>query len=299
MKYNKFLCSIIIPTYNRSDLISLTLDSITKQDVDKRLIEVIVVDDGSSDDTRAVVKSFEEKLTVRYFFQEDKGYRVATARNIGIRAAQGEICVLIDSGIILGSCCISEHLDSHQVHQATAVIGYVYGFSNDVANAYSLRKFIDRLDTDEVIDYFKSTRTHLDLRENYYERYNDNLPALPAPWVFFWTSNVSIRRRDLIDIGFFDPQYNTNWGMEDVDLGYRLHLNNVKIRLNRNADSIHFPHDKDKEENMRQHEINLSYFVDKHKTADAELFMEARLELNEVLLQEKMVVLENCRVQSE
>ena len=77
--------SVIIPTYNRSTLLKKTLDSLSIQSLNNDQYEVIVVDDGSSDNTAVIVDSFKTKLNISYYFQEDRGFRVAKARNIGIK----------------------------------------------------------------------------------------------------------------------------------------------------------------------------------------------------------------------
>ncbi|MBY0445348.1 MAG: glycosyltransferase, partial [Burkholderiales bacterium] len=75
--------SIVIPTYNRADLLRYTLESLVLQTLDKQLFEVIVVDDGGSDNSEEVVRAFAEQLNIKYFWQEDKGFRAGKARNIG------------------------------------------------------------------------------------------------------------------------------------------------------------------------------------------------------------------------
>ena len=83
--------SVVIPTFNRAHLVRESIDSVLNQTY--RDIEVIVVDDGSSDDTARVVNSYGEP--VRYLFQENKGQ--GAARNTGIRAAKGEYVAFLDS----------------------------------------------------------------------------------------------------------------------------------------------------------------------------------------------------------
>jgi glycosyltransferase involved in cell wall biosynthesis len=86
--------SIIIPTYNYGRFIEDALDSVFNQDVPADRLEVIVVDDGSTDKTKEVVKKrFGRRLT--YIYQDNRG--VPAARNTGISAARGEIITFLDA----------------------------------------------------------------------------------------------------------------------------------------------------------------------------------------------------------
>src|SRR6185369_15546211 len=105
----KYAVSVIVPTYNRSKLVSYTLLSLLKQNISKSRYEVIVADDGSTDNTRQVVKKFEGLMNVKYVYQEDLGYRPGSARNLGIRAAEGRICVMLDAGVLVNVDCLRQH----------------------------------------------------------------------------------------------------------------------------------------------------------------------------------------------
>ena len=87
--------SVVIPTYNREKLLKRALQSVTRQ----RLAcdEIIVVDDGSTDNTEKLVKAFADSssIAVSYLYQQNKG--PAAARNLGIRAAQYDILAFLDS----------------------------------------------------------------------------------------------------------------------------------------------------------------------------------------------------------
>ena len=86
--------SIIIPTYNRADLLPRTIGSVLNQTF--RNFELIVVDDGSTDNTREVVKKFEEKdLRVKYIWQENSG-GPAKPKNTGIKVAKGKFIAFLD-----------------------------------------------------------------------------------------------------------------------------------------------------------------------------------------------------------
>lgn len=85
------LVSVVIPTHNRARTIGSAIDSALSQTYQK--LEVVVADDGSSDDTRAIVTSYGDRLT--YVYQPNAG--VSAARNLGLRAARGEFVALLDS----------------------------------------------------------------------------------------------------------------------------------------------------------------------------------------------------------
>ena len=83
--------SVVIPTYNRAELLKLMIQSILAQTL--RPLEIIIVDDGSTDHTAEVCASFAP--TVRYIRQGNAG--VSAARNTGIRAAEGDWIAFCDS----------------------------------------------------------------------------------------------------------------------------------------------------------------------------------------------------------
>lgn len=85
------LVSVVIPTYNRAYIVGAAIASVLRQSY--RPVEVVVIDDGSTDDTAAVVSRYGPE--VRYFRQKNAG--VSAARNHGLREALGEFVALLDS----------------------------------------------------------------------------------------------------------------------------------------------------------------------------------------------------------
>lgn len=102
--------SIIISTYNRPDALEVCLDSIRK--LNTLPTEVIVGDDGSTEETREVVERFQKKFPVplKYIWQEDKGFRLAKIRNKCVAIAEGEYIIQIDGDIFLHPDFVSDHL---------------------------------------------------------------------------------------------------------------------------------------------------------------------------------------------
>ncbi|HMF30539.1 MAG TPA: glycosyltransferase [Candidatus Lokiarchaeia archaeon] len=87
------LVSVIIPTYNRAQLITETLNSVLQQTYQN--LEIIVVDDGSNDNTEEIVKSINDSR-IAYYWQENSGLP-ASARNLGISHADGDFIAFLDS----------------------------------------------------------------------------------------------------------------------------------------------------------------------------------------------------------
>lgn len=85
------LVSVVIPTYNRAALVCEAVDSVLQQTY--RNIEIIVIDDGSTDDTAASIQRYGDR--VRYSRRPNAG--VNAARNLGIKQARGEFLALLDS----------------------------------------------------------------------------------------------------------------------------------------------------------------------------------------------------------
>jgi glycosyltransferase involved in cell wall biosynthesis len=259
-------CSVVIPTYNRAGLLRRTLDSLTAQTLPRSDFEVLVVDDGSSDATAELVEGYRDRLNLRYFFQPDEGWRVAQARNLGIAHAAGEVCVFVDSGVLLHSGCLQAHLDTHQQADGpVAVCGYVYGYACSEAEGELMTQALDFDDPDAAIKLLHDTGRWPDIRESLYVRLADNLDQLPAPWILYWTCNVSAPTDRLSALGGFDEQFRS-WGGEDIDLGYRLHLDGVRFLLNRSASSIHYPHGANFAANMDRARANHRYMVGKYGT---------------------------------
>lgn len=91
MSINDVLVSVVIPTYNRAGTILNAIDSVLAQTY--KSIEIIVVDDGSTDNTNEILSQYGDKI--KYIYKINGG--VSSARNAGIKEAKGEYIALFDS----------------------------------------------------------------------------------------------------------------------------------------------------------------------------------------------------------
>lgn len=265
------LCSVVVPTYQRADLLRHTLESLARQTLPADGFEVVVADDGSTDRTAEVVARYRGRMTLRYHHQADEGYRVAAARNLGIADARGEITVLVDAGVLLASDALAVHLRAHAARPGpSAVVGYVHCFNEDNEDARQIEAESDYADADATIGRFAAAGRWLDLREEFYAAAGDDFGDLPAPWLFWWTCHASAPTALIREVGGFDEAYRS-WGAEDVDLAYRLHRAGARVVLAREARSMHCPHPKSYEDNMASAARNYAYFARKYDTPIAHL----------------------------
>lgn len=290
MMTDSLKCSVIIPTYNRAGLLRCTLDSLVRQTLPADRFEVLVVDDGSSDRTADMVKEYQGVLNLRYFFQEDEGWRVAKARNVGIANARADVCVFLDSGVAAHSGCLAAHVESHvSTPERVAVIGYVYCFDVDNEDARLINEVIDADAPDATIEMLRESGQWPDIRELFYDKYTDDFhDRVPAPWLTYWTCNVSANTAQLRAIGMFDEAFRS-WGGEDTDLAYRLFLDGARFVLNRQAAAIHVPHDKSFANNMHDAAANVRYMAAKYGTPVIQLLTEEPaipfFEMNDVIVE--------------
>jgi len=88
---NRPLVSVIIPTYNRASWLKGAIDSVLEQTFTN--FELLIIDDGSTDDTREIIANY--GVQVKYFYQPNKG--PSAARNSGIKKARADLITFLDS----------------------------------------------------------------------------------------------------------------------------------------------------------------------------------------------------------
>jgi GT2 family glycosyltransferase/peptidoglycan/xylan/chitin deacetylase (PgdA/CDA1 family) len=116
--------SVVIPTFQRRELLARTLTTVFRQDLPVDQYEVVVVVDGSTDGTLEMLHRLRPpcRLTVRE--QENRG--PAAARNAGLAAAKGEFVLFVDDDILCDRSLLRQHLAGHDEDGAVLVFGPVY-----------------------------------------------------------------------------------------------------------------------------------------------------------------------------
>ncbi|MBC8953945.1 glycosyltransferase [Xenorhabdus sp. PB62.4] len=259
---SKYNASVLIITRNKPERLDITLKSLSNQYVNYFSFEVIIIDDGSDIDLKNIIEKYYYYLNIEYIKIKHQG--ISVARNIGINAASGEIIIFTDDDVILNPTFVSAHVFEHLKEKNLAVVGDRYNVycSNLMHNSFksSLAKALHG-DMNELL---KKTRRDfygkitLKLFDVEYQNYHH------ARWICFVARNVSVRKNDLVRVGNFDEKF-TGWGVEDIELGYRLHLYGICYKYRKDAIVYHLEHPVG---NNRVRDINknFDYFMKKHTT---------------------------------
>lgn len=112
----KYRISVIVPIYNVEEYIEGCLESLVKQTIDKKDLEVLLINDGSPDNSEAICKRFCEKYSFfKYFSKENEG--LSKTRNFGISHAQGKYFVFLDPDDALADSSLKNLADFFDKHE--------------------------------------------------------------------------------------------------------------------------------------------------------------------------------------
>ncbi len=174
--------SVIIPTYNYGKYIERAIDSVFAQTYQD--YEIIVVDDGSTDNTREIIET-RYKKKVRYFYQENKG--PGAARNLGLRHMRGDFIVFLDSDDYFLPKNIETKISIFNQHPE---IDWLF------SDIYFVDQNGDQLGIGS--DYFK------DIYNNEHFQLRNIFMLLLENGNFIHTSTIIIKKSCFEAIGFFD-----------------------------------------------------------------------------------------------
>ncbi|WP_164821214.1 glycosyltransferase family A protein [Paenibacillus koleovorans] len=113
--------TVIIPSFNRYPLNELTLQALERQNFDMSKLEVILVDDASTDKTYRLT-SFQAAYSFRYF-RNSVNRGLAYTRNVGIRHAQGRVLIFLDAEMLVGPDYVAQHYRHHLDADNKIVVG--------------------------------------------------------------------------------------------------------------------------------------------------------------------------------
>jgi GT2 family glycosyltransferase len=210
--------SLVITTFNWPIALNLVLQSVSKQNLMPS--QVIVVDDGSSANNRSVIASFDKNLPIEIVWQDNRDFRAARARNLGLSRVKHEYVIFVDGDCLMPSNFIQQHLKLAQRRKIIAG-------SRFLINEKETQRLLQKADVKGSLHKFTN--------------YKFKLLALGSlrdlnqkSWETVRSCNFSMYKDDILEIGGFDESY-IGWGREDSDLVVRMLKNGATIRSGRFA----------------------------------------------------------------
>lgn len=224
--------SLIISTYNKPAYLKQVLESILK--LNDYPDEVIIADDGSTNDTTHLIEKYHSVFPVPliHVWQEDLGFRLSRSRNNGLIRSSGDYLIFIDDDLIL-------HPKFIQDHRKYAKKGCFYCGS---------RVRLGKIKTVAIMNY------HRNIISFWETDIMSRLNAIRIPFLHTLIKgpeytykrlrgcHMALWKEDLIKINGFDERY-TSWGREDSDIAMRMmHAGVKRINLKWAAVCYHLYH---------------------------------------------------------
>ena len=215
--------SIVLPVYNRIDMLRRTMAMLTHQTYPLELMEIIIADDGSSDRPEQLILEFEDFFDVNYVRQKDLGYRLSHVRNLGVRAAKHDNIIILDCDMAPVPNLVELYAKWLSLDEKVLLIGHRrYVDANDVSIESVMKNPSAMLELPPVAtkNAVMKNSPSKDWRESIYSE-TENLRQSPHPFRASSCGNVAFHRRIFADAGPFDEAF-TAWGAEDNEFGYRV-----------------------------------------------------------------------------
>jgi cellulose synthase/poly-beta-1,6-N-acetylglucosamine synthase-like glycosyltransferase len=194
--------SFIVPAHNEEKNIGRTIESLLNLDYPKNLKEIIVIDDGSSDLTTAMVKKYPVKL-----LKNKKNMGKAYSMNRAIKIAKGEIIACMDADSFVEKSALNKMMGYFKNPDVAAVTAALY--------VYKPKNFWGKI---QDAEYILNTFIRKILC------FIDSVSVTPGPFSLY-------RKAIIKEIGYFDENNPT----EDMEIALRIHNNGYKIENSKNA----------------------------------------------------------------
>jgi glycosyltransferase involved in cell wall biosynthesis len=234
--------SIIVSTYNQPKWLQKALWGFEQQQV--KGFELVIADDGSSQETRQLIEDFKQKssLKIIHVWQEDHGFQKTKILNKAISASNGEYLIFTDGDCIPREDFIFKHLKYRK--KGNFLSGGYYKLNKEISNAVAKEDIENQacFDADWLLEHGQKKNFKLNKLTSHGAKevlLNTITPTSPT-----WDgNNASGWLEDIVAVNGFDERM--QYGGEDRELGERLTNNNVQgIQIRYSAVTVHLDHER-------------------------------------------------------
>jgi glycosyltransferase involved in cell wall biosynthesis len=183
--------SVIITTYKQSVILKYILLALLSQKTQYDF-EIIVCDDGGVDNSFSVIDKIrdnEKKIKIHYLWQQDRSFRAASARNMGISRAKGDIIMLLDGDMIPKTDYVQSHIEHHLKNPKSLLTGGRLNVDDS-----DFLAIIEKADSFSEILKLISEKSFLNTEEL---RYRKSWYHGSKPWMSVFSCNLSFPRSEI------------------------------------------------------------------------------------------------------
>lgn len=194
--------SMLVPCFNEERTVGKTIESLLSLDYPREKLEIVVIDDGSRDNTAAIAKGYAARYPEQVTFLHKENGGKYTALNLGITASRGEIIGCLDADSFAAKDALMEAVKRFEADKTVMAI-------TPAMKVHEPKKLLELM---QNVEYTFGI---------FYKKMFDNISAinvLPGPF--------SLYRREVFQrIGLFRHAHNT----EDMEIAFRMHANGLRI----------------------------------------------------------------------
>ena len=223
----EMVVTVVIPYFEAPEALALTLAGLEGQTYPRELFEVIVVDDGSDPPLELDQPT---PLRVRVIHQEDLGFGAARARNNGARAATGDILVFLDCDMVPEAGWLASHARWHHAARDVVTLGFRRHVDFEGIGAGEVR---DRPGSLEEL-LAERPAQHPEWIERRMARTDELTAGTDDIFRVVTSGNLGMSAAFFADVGMFDESF-TQWGAEDIELGWRAYALGAVLAPERGA----------------------------------------------------------------
>lgn len=259
------MISIVIPVFNRREGLRLVFAALEKQTF--RGFEVVVADDGSTDDPLDVVMLAHERLTVQYCWHPHNGFQAGKARNAGAKLAHGNTLLFVDADVLLNRFAL-EHYNNISLANPGVIVAGRYDWLSPMVITVEdvhlrwdaiLRRSLPELEIEgppvgiQGVDPRALQTSRFDSTKVWRNRY----------CLALFTGNLLVPAEIFRALGGFDEAM-VGHGGEDCEFAMRAEESQIPVIFAEEVVGYHVYHWRNQERNEREVQRNIEYIRSKH-----------------------------------
>lgn len=218
--------TLLITTFNRGHLLRNSLDRLTQLTIPD---EVLIVDDGSSDNTEGICQEYVSKLPIKYIYNHNPNWSICSmARNIGVKNAIGDIIITSEPELLFITDIVKQMLEDHERHPNEVIsAGVVYHAQVNTPFLAGIMVDAKAALKDAIVeDYEIQPRSYR--TDGFVKTFNHQA-----------TFTALYEKKWLEEVGGWDEEFPGAYGFDDIELCTRLRINGINQHVCPDMEVMH------------------------------------------------------------